>query len=272
MLVAGAPTSLRARPGAHAARVRAGHRTRHGLPLRIGVTRTRLLRRLGPPFRRTFSVKGDAINLAARVMGKARRGRYSRRRTSSPGRPRSLPPRIWNRLVKGKVQPVNASRVGAARRDRRRRPPHHTARRTRERARGSTRIAAGRSRLGGLGSRPGRRARRRKVAPPRRASIPRGRRPRPRCGLRGVRGRRLRISRSGICFGGSSLSPDGRPGRRGRPAGGADVRHRTAASWSPAHRHRAGPRGPPYARDGESRREIPEGAARRGPPCRAAGR
>ena len=45
------------------------------LPLRIGVNRGRVFSGdFGPPFRRTYSVKGDAINLAARVMGKAAPG------------------------------------------------------------------------------------------------------------------------------------------------------------------------------------------------------
>ena len=42
------------------------------LPLRIGVNRGRVFTGdFGPPFRRTYSIKGDAVNLAARVMGKA---------------------------------------------------------------------------------------------------------------------------------------------------------------------------------------------------------
>ena len=42
------------------------------LPLRIGINRGHVFAGdFGPTFRRTFSVKGDAINLAARVMGKA---------------------------------------------------------------------------------------------------------------------------------------------------------------------------------------------------------
>ena len=45
------------------------------LPLRIGVNAGPVFAGdFGPTFRRTFSVKGDAINLAARVMGKAGQG------------------------------------------------------------------------------------------------------------------------------------------------------------------------------------------------------
>ena len=49
------------------------------LPLRIGVNRGPVFAGdFGPPFRRTYSVKGDAINLAARVMGKAAPGQAAR--------------------------------------------------------------------------------------------------------------------------------------------------------------------------------------------------
>lgn len=42
------------------------------LPVRIGVNRGRVFAgEIGPPFRRTYSVMGDAVNLAARLMAKA---------------------------------------------------------------------------------------------------------------------------------------------------------------------------------------------------------
>src|SRR4029450_8275251 len=45
------------------------------LPLRIGVNWGRIFVGLfGPPYRRTYSVKGDAVNLAARLMAKAEPG------------------------------------------------------------------------------------------------------------------------------------------------------------------------------------------------------
>ena len=61
------------------------------LPLRIGVNLGNVFSGdFGPSFRRTYSVKGDAINLAARVMGRAEPGRgarhRSRRSSSSPTR------------------------------------------------------------------------------------------------------------------------------------------------------------------------------------------
>ncbi len=84
------------------------------LPLRIGVNRGGVFAgRFGPPFRRTFSVKGDAVNLAARVMGKARPGQVlatlpvlERSRTVFDVEP--LPPFA----VKGKSRPVEAASVG----------------------------------------------------------------------------------------------------------------------------------------------------------------
>lgn len=67
----------------------------------------------GPEFRRTFSVKGDAVNLAARVMAKAGAGQViatravvSRSRTAFAGE--ALPPF----RVKGKSQPVQAVALG----------------------------------------------------------------------------------------------------------------------------------------------------------------
>jgi class 3 adenylate cyclase/tetratricopeptide (TPR) repeat protein len=86
------------------------------LPLRIGVNRGPVFSGdFGPPFRRTFSVKGDAVNLAARVMGKAAPGQILATR---PVVERSrtmfdvqvLPPFT----VKGKRHPVEALSIGRA--------------------------------------------------------------------------------------------------------------------------------------------------------------
>jgi class 3 adenylate cyclase/tetratricopeptide (TPR) repeat protein len=84
------------------------------LPLRIGVNRGHVFAGdFGPEFRRTYSVKGDAINLAARVMAEARPGQVlatsdviTRSRTLF--RTDALPPF----LVKGKSKPVHAASVG----------------------------------------------------------------------------------------------------------------------------------------------------------------
>ena len=86
------------------------------LPLRVGVNRGPVFAGdFGPPFRKTFSVKGDAVNLAARVMGKAAPGQVlatlavvERSRTVFDIEP--LPPF----MVKGKSQPVSAASIGRA--------------------------------------------------------------------------------------------------------------------------------------------------------------
>jgi len=85
------------------------------LPLRIGINRGHVFAGdFGPDFRRTFSVKGDAINLAARVMGKASPGQALATtevvaRSQTVFRTTELPPF----MVKGKSQPVRAAEIGA---------------------------------------------------------------------------------------------------------------------------------------------------------------
>jgi class 3 adenylate cyclase/tetratricopeptide (TPR) repeat protein len=84
------------------------------LPLRIGINRGRVFSGdFGPTFRRTYSVKGDAINLAARVMGKASPGQALAtlevvQRSHTVFRTVELPPF----MVKGKSQPVRAAEIG----------------------------------------------------------------------------------------------------------------------------------------------------------------
>ena len=117
MLTAGAPVSRghdedRMLRAARLIIERAGR-----LPLRIGVNRGSVFSGdFGPLFRKTYSVKGDAINLAARVMGKAAPGEVlatravlDRARTSFETS--DIPPF----LVKGKSKPVNAVQVGPVR-------------------------------------------------------------------------------------------------------------------------------------------------------------
>ena len=114
MLTAGAPRSL----GHEEERMLRAARLivdRIGeLPLRIGVNRGPVFSGdFGPPFRRTYSVKGDAINLAARVMGKAAPGQLLATRevidrSSTVFETEPLEPF----MVKGKSRPVHASSVG----------------------------------------------------------------------------------------------------------------------------------------------------------------
>ena len=114
MLTAGAPRSLgheedRMMRAARMIADRIGE-----LPLRIGINRGAVFSGdFGPAFRRTYSVKGDAINLAARVMGKAEPGQVlatravvERAQTLFEVEP--LPPF----LVKGKSQLIDALSIG----------------------------------------------------------------------------------------------------------------------------------------------------------------
>ena len=84
------------------------------LPLRIGINRGHVFAGdFGPSFRRTFSVKGDAINLAARVMGKAAPGQALATtqvvaRSQTLFHTTELPPF----MVKGKSKPVRAVAIG----------------------------------------------------------------------------------------------------------------------------------------------------------------
>jgi class 3 adenylate cyclase/tetratricopeptide (TPR) repeat protein len=85
------------------------------LPLRIGINRGHVFAGdFGPSFRRTYSVKGDAINLAARVMAKATPGQALATvqvvaHSQTLFRTTELAPF----MVKGKSQPVRAVEVGA---------------------------------------------------------------------------------------------------------------------------------------------------------------
>ncbi len=116
-----APTTTRngccARPGRSLDRLGA-------LPLRIGVNCGPVFAGdFGPPFRRTYSVKGDAINLAARVHGQGAAGPAARhRRRSRRARPASS---TSNRLPPFHGQ----GKVGSRRRGQRRDPAGVSARR-----------------------------------------------------------------------------------------------------------------------------------------------
>lgn len=85
------------------------------LALRIGVNRGQVFASdFGPEFRRTYSVKGDAINLAARVMAKAQPGqvlatREVVTRSGTLFQTDALEPF----MVKGKAKPVHAVSVGS---------------------------------------------------------------------------------------------------------------------------------------------------------------
>ena len=116
MLVSGAPTSSGHDEERMMRSLRAIADSQLPLPLHIGVDRGRLLAAdFGPPYRRTYSFKGDAANLAARLMTKAAAGQIlatsevlARSRTEFHAEP------LEAFSVKGKSEPVQAFLVGSA--------------------------------------------------------------------------------------------------------------------------------------------------------------
>ena len=88
---------------------------RPALPIRIGVNRGPVFAgEIGPTYRRTYTVMGDAVNLAARLMAKAEPGQLlategvlAQSRTTFETHP------LEPFLVKGKAQPVHAFDVGS---------------------------------------------------------------------------------------------------------------------------------------------------------------
>jgi len=90
-------------------------RTDGPVTVRIGVHRTPLfVGEIGPPERRSFTIMGDGVNLAARVMAKARRGQILCtddviERTRLSVEADALAPF----MVKGKAKPVSAFSIGA---------------------------------------------------------------------------------------------------------------------------------------------------------------
>lgn len=114
LLVAGAPSSSGHDEEAMLLAVRSIMDQSGTLPLRIGVTAGRVFSAVfGPSYRRSYSVRGDAVNLAARVMGKAAERQVlateavlARSRTRFEAE--ELPPFS----VKGKAHPVRAFDLG----------------------------------------------------------------------------------------------------------------------------------------------------------------
>jgi class 3 adenylate cyclase/tetratricopeptide (TPR) repeat protein len=116
MLIAGAPTSAGNDPERLLRTARAIVDSAGVLPLRVGVNAGRVFSGdFGPPYRRTYSVKGDAVNLAARLAAKAEPGQILATdavldRARAAFETDALEPF----RVKGKAQPVQAYAVGRA--------------------------------------------------------------------------------------------------------------------------------------------------------------
>ena len=115
MLAAGAPLGgedleRRMLTATHTVVDRAGR-----LPLRVGVNRGRVFASdFGPSFRRTYSIKGDAINVAARVMGKSSPGQVlAVRDVVSRAGGGIVATEVPPFLVKGKSHPIQAALVTA---------------------------------------------------------------------------------------------------------------------------------------------------------------
>ena len=117
MLVSGAPSSTDDDAGRLLAAVLEIVEGAGELRLRAGVNCGRVFTGgFGPEYRRTYSAKGDAVNLAARLMGRAASGQVfvsdaALRRSRIVFDSCELAPF----MVKGKTQPVHAHQLGARR-------------------------------------------------------------------------------------------------------------------------------------------------------------
>ncbi len=114
ILTAGAPRSTGQDEDAAVRAARALIETDVGLPVRIGLNRGPVyMGDLGSSRRRTFTVMGDAVNLAARLMQKSTAGQVVASQAvldliPTPMKSQTLEPF----LVKGKTEPIRASLVG----------------------------------------------------------------------------------------------------------------------------------------------------------------
>jgi class 3 adenylate cyclase/tetratricopeptide (TPR) repeat protein len=113
ILTAGVPDTVEHGEERMLLSVRAVIDRHHELPLRVGVNRGHVFAGdVGAPFRRTYTVIGDAINLAARLMGRAGPGEIVAATEVTGSSSFSVAP-IEPFLVKGKRKPVHAALVGA---------------------------------------------------------------------------------------------------------------------------------------------------------------
>jgi class 3 adenylate cyclase/tetratricopeptide (TPR) repeat protein len=114
MLMAGAPRSTGNDEEAMVRAMRAVVETPLPLPIRIGVNWGRIfVGNFGPWYRRTYSVKGDAVNLAARLMAKAEPGQVlTTDDVLDRARSRYDTTALEPFQAKGKAEPVQAYVVG----------------------------------------------------------------------------------------------------------------------------------------------------------------
>jgi class 3 adenylate cyclase/tetratricopeptide (TPR) repeat protein len=114
LLVAGAPQALGDDEERMLLALRGIAEAGSSLPLKIGANLGHIFSgAVGPPYRRTYTVMGDAVNLAARVMSKARHGQVLATATlldASAIGFRTTPLEPFH--VKGKTEPVVAAEVG----------------------------------------------------------------------------------------------------------------------------------------------------------------
>jgi class 3 adenylate cyclase/tetratricopeptide (TPR) repeat protein len=116
MLVAGAPRGTEDAAEAMLCAVRQVFDDPGPLSVRAGITAGRAFTgTVGPPRRRSYSVKGDVVNLAARVMGKAPPGAiWALPAVVETSRTRFVVEEVPRFVVKGKKAPILAWSVGAA--------------------------------------------------------------------------------------------------------------------------------------------------------------
>jgi class 3 adenylate cyclase/tetratricopeptide (TPR) repeat protein len=115
MLVAGAPASSGNEEEQMLRACRAIADADLTVPVRMGINSGHVFSGIfGPPYRRTYSIKGDAVNMAARIMGKAELGKVL---CSAEAVERSRTLFELDRLepfrVKGKKEPVEAFSLGS---------------------------------------------------------------------------------------------------------------------------------------------------------------
>lgn len=114
ILAAGAPTSSGDDERRMLLTLREVVETPLEIPVRIGVNRASVFAGdVGPPYRRTYTVMGDAVNLSARLMAHASPGTILATHEILERSPTAFDlESVEPFFVKGKTRPVDAWRVG----------------------------------------------------------------------------------------------------------------------------------------------------------------